>query len=295
VNRVAFSNPAFVAGGGGACASNSSSVVALRGEGEKEPLFLIHGVDGSIGRFQELVRCLEPDQPAYGIQSQALLPDRTALTKVEDMARYYLSEVRAVQPRGPYHFLGYSFGGLVAFEMARQLHCFGDRIGLLGMLDTRRMAPLTVLGGSEQQENRLGRGWSYAAFHLKRVLSTTGLQYAKEKVRARGLRTAYTLLDSVHLPIPRFLQSAADINWFAAVHYAPQFFPGRVTVFQAMESPDDARHSYDRWARLAGEGVEVREISGHHEDVLVEPHVRLLAGEVSHCLARHVTRQPGTN
>jgi thioesterase domain-containing protein len=286
VNRVAFSNSAFVARGGSACASNSSSIVALRREGGREPLFLIHGVDGSTARFQELVRYLEPDQPAYGIQSQAMLLDRTALTRVEDMARYYLPEVRAVQPHGPYHFLGYSFGGLIAFEMARQLHSLGDRIGLLGMLDTRRMAPLTILGGSELQENRLGPGWSYATYHLKRVLSPKGLRYAREKVRARWLRTAYTLLDSIRRPIPRFLQSAPDINWFAAVRYAPQFFPGRVTVFQAMESPDDARRSCDRWAQVAGEGVEIREISGHHEDVLVEPYVRLLAGEVTDCLAK---------
>lgn len=286
MNRVALPKQTFFDGAGGVCARNPSPIVPIRREGGKQPLFLIHGVDGSVARFQDLVRYLEPDRPAYGIQSQALLLEQTALTRVEDMARYYLQEVRVVQAHGPYHFLGYSFGGLIAFEMARQLHSLGDRIGLLGMLDTRRMAPLTVLGASEPQQSQLARGWSYASSHLKRVLSSNGLGYAREKVRARGLRTAYTLLDAMGWPIPQFLQNAADINWFAAVRYAPQPFPGRVTIFQAMESPDDARHSYDRWAQLAGEGIEIREISGRHADILAEPHVRLLAGEVTGCLAK---------
>ena len=286
MNRVALPNQTLFNGAGDACARKPSSIVPIRREGGKEPLFLIHGVDGSVDRFQDFVGYLEPDQPAYAIQSQALLPEQTALMRVEDMARYYLSEVRAVQPHGPYHFLGYSFGGLIAFEMARQIHSLGDRIGLLGMLDTRRMAPLTILGGPESQKNRLARGWLYVSSHVKQVLSPAGLRYARAKVRARWLRTAYTLLDSIGRPVPHFLQSASDINWFAAVRYAPQFFPGRVTVFRALESPDDSRRNDDPWARLAGEGVEIREISGGHEDILDEPYVRLLAREVTDCLAR---------
>jgi thioesterase domain-containing protein len=176
--------------------------------------------------------------------------------------------------------------------MARQLISLGDQIGLLGMLDTRRMAPLTILGGSEPQKNRFGRGWSYVRSHVKRVLSPTGPRYAREKLRARWLRTVYTLLDSVGWPIPHFLHNAYDINWFAAVRYEPQFFPGRVTLFQAMESPDESRRSYKHWVQLASEGVEVREISGGHEEVLVEPHVRLLAREVTDCLSKNAARQP---
>src|SRR5579864_435664 len=281
MNRVALPT-----GGGSASARNLSSIIPIRPEGGKEPLFLIHGVDGTIARFQALVNYLEPDRPAYGIRSQALLSEQTALTRVEELARYYLAEVRAVQPEGPYHFLGYSFGGLIAFEMARQLHSVGGRTGLLGMLDTRRMARLPILRAPEQPGNRLELGWSYAAFHVKRVLSPNGLIYAREKIRARWLRTAYTLLRAMGRPIPHYLKSAPDINWFAAVHYAPQFFPGKITVFQAMESPDDARRGYDRWVRLAGEGVEIRQISGRHEDVLAEPNVKSLAREVSGCLAK---------
>jgi thioesterase domain-containing protein len=272
-----------------------AQAIPVRREGGKEPLFLIHGVDGKVARFQALVSYLDPDQPAYGIQSQALLPKQTALTRVEDMARYYVQEVRAVQPHGPYYLLGYSFGGLIGFEMARQLHSFGDRIGLMGMLDTRRMAAMPIVGGPQDAGKRLEPGRPPLSSHVKRVLSRNGLKYARDKVQARGLRTAYTLLDAIGRPIPNFLRRADDINWFAAVRYEPQFFPGKVTVFQSMESPDIARSSYDRWAQLAGEGVEIREVSGRHEDVLAEPYVQLLARQVTGCLAQTAARQPRSN
>jgi thioesterase domain-containing protein len=290
VNRVAHPN-----GGGAASARSPSSIVPIRRDGAKEPLFLIHGVDGTVARFESLVSYLEPDQPAYGIQSQALLPEQTALTRVEEMARYYLAEVRAVQPQGPYHFLGYSFGGLIAFEIARQLSSSGDRTGLVGMLDTRKMAPLPIIAAPEQPGNRLDWGRSFATRHVKRVLGPNGLKYASGKVRARWLRTAYTLLDAIGRPIPHVLKSASDINWFAAVRYTPQFFPGKVTLFQAMESPADARRGHDRWAHVAGEGVEIREISGRHEDILAEPHVQVLARKVSDCLAETAARQQRSN
>ena len=284
LNRTATSNRAALDGVISPC--YSSSIVALKQEGTKQPLFLIHGVDGSIDRFHLFARHLAPDQPAYAIQSQALVEDQVALTRVEDLARYYLTEVRTVQPHGFYHLLGYSFGGLLAFEMARQLRSSGDGVGLLAIIDPRRMAPLRILGGSNPAGSRLERGWSYIRSHIKQVLSAEGLKYATEKVRARSLRIAYTLLDFIDRPIPRFLRSPYDINWFAAVHYTPQTFPVRITVFQAKESPDIASHSDDRWSRLAGDGAEIHEISGGHEDVLDEPYVRLLAREVTACLAK---------
>jgi len=261
-----------------------SSVVAIRPEGGKDPLFLIHGVDGSVARFQTLVRYLEPDQPVYGIQSQALLGDRIALTRVEDLAAYYLKDVQAVKPHGPYHFVGFSYGGLVAFEMARQLHSLGEPVGMLGMLDNRRMA-LSVRRSLRPREDEAGHRRTPIRSHVPRFLRPTGLGYMREKLRARGLRTIYTMLNTIGRPIPRFLQKADEINWFAAVRYSPQWFPGRITLFQATETLRDQCGSLDEWSAVAGDGAEIREISGSHEDVLKEPYVQLPAKEITACLA----------
>lgn len=256
-----------------------SSVVPLHPEGRKEPLFLVHGVDGRVSNFEQLAAHLEPDQPVYGIQSQALLGDRMALTRVEELAAYYLKDVHAACPQGPYHLLGFSYGALVAFEMARQLDATGEPVGMLGMLDNREMSPLRLRGNSHGEDGRKRR---WITSHLARLLSSQGFSYAKEKVQGRGLRIIYTVLDRFGRPIPQPLRRAYDINWFAAVRYVPQRFGCRVTLFQ----PAGARgQALDQWKAMAGNGLDIREIPGTHENLLAEPHVRLLARQITESLA----------
>ena len=196
------------------------------------------------------------------------------------MASHYLNEIRRVQSDASYHFLGFSFGGLVAFEMARQLHARGHAFGLVGMLDTRSMVIRTATIETKADHER-----KLLTSHLTQLMSSKGGVYAVRKLRARLLRITYTLLDRVRQPIPRFLQSPEDINWFAGVNYTPRPFPGKLTLFETVETAFDIRSSRDVWRQLAG-GVEVREVPGGHEEILKEPHVRLLAREVTDWLAK---------
>jgi thioesterase domain-containing protein len=243
------------------------SVIPIRHTGKPAPLFLIHGVDGKVGQFHKLAMHLDPRLSVYGIQAQALLGDRIALTRVEDLAAYYLKEVRALQPHGPYHFLGYSFGGLIAFEMARQMHSWGEPLGLVGLIDNREMRPRPLPITNQ----------------LAALRGPNKLRYIKSKLRARSLRNIYSLLDAISGRIPAFLQSASDINWFAARHYVPGFYPGRVTLFQIMQT-------VDHWIHLAGAGIDLRRIPGRHENLFDEPHVQCLAKEISACLSGFYSR-----
>lgn len=113
-----------------------SPIVAIHSSGSRPPLFLIHGVGGNVVGFEDLASRFSREQPVYGIQSQAL--DRTgpALMRVEEIASYYIREMRSHRPKGPYSLLGYSFGGIVAFEMAQQLRALGEQVGLVGLVDT---------------------------------------------------------------------------------------------------------------------------------------------------------------
>lgn len=273
-------------GGLGAKPTGVPAIVLIRAGGDKPPLFLIHGVDGTLERFQYLVRQLEPDQPIYGITSQALLGERVALTQVEQLASYYIQAIQTLRPHGPYHFLGFSFGGLLAFEMAQQLHARADLVGMLGMLDTLKMGPGTNAQPPALAQSSGSRRSSPVAHHLRRVVSPQGLSYAKDKLVAKSLRVIYTFLSARGRPIPRFLRRADDINWFAGVNYAPQSYPGGVTLFQTSASANDPRASNDIWARLAGRGVEVKLIPGRHDDVLNEPHAASLALAITECLAK---------
>jgi len=168
-----------------------------------------------------------------------------------------LKAIQIVQPQGPYHLVGYSFGGYIAYEIGRQLRARGERVGLVGLIDT---LPMAAAKGAASQ----------------------GTRHTKAKLRARWLGI-YALLDAMHRPIPSFLKQAYDINCFAAMRYAPQPYPGKVTLFPAYESGNGPLN--DQWQRLAGEGVEVRAVPGNHDNLLSEPQVQFLGREITDCLS----------
>ena len=113
-----------------------SSLVPIQPLGSKRPLFFVHGAGGTVIIYRDLVRHLGTDQPVYGLQAQGLDGKQSCLTSVEDMASHYLEAIRTIQPEGPYLLGGLSFGGTVAFEMARQLQAKGEEVALLALLDT---------------------------------------------------------------------------------------------------------------------------------------------------------------
>ena len=106
-------------------------LVSIQPDGTRRPLFCMHSAMGSVGYYAKLARDLNPDQPFYGVQSLGLEAEQEPLTRVEEMASYYLEAIRLIQRRGPYRLGGHSSGGLIAFEMARQLHQQGEDVELL--------------------------------------------------------------------------------------------------------------------------------------------------------------------
>lgn len=112
------------------------ALVPLQASGTRPPLFCVHPAGGSAFRYVPLGRCLGADQPVYGLQASGLEPDEPLAGSVEAMAACYVEAVRELRPRGPYRLLGWSFGGLVAYEMAHQLSGAGERVDLLALLDT---------------------------------------------------------------------------------------------------------------------------------------------------------------
>ena len=110
--------------------------------GSQRPVFAVPGVGGNVLCYHDLARLLAPDQPFYGLQSRGLDGSEKALTRIEDIAASFLAEIRDVQPAGPYTLVGTCMGGVVAYEMAQQLHLAGEKVDLLVLLETwRPMAP----------------------------------------------------------------------------------------------------------------------------------------------------------
>ncbi|MET9609740.1 amino acid adenylation domain-containing protein [Streptomyces sp. NPDC006512] len=110
-------------------------LMPLRERGTAAPLFCFHPASGFSWQYTGLLRHLDADRPVYGLQSPGLSGPRPEVADVADLAELYLAEIRTVQPQGPYHFLGYSFGGTVAQTLAALLQERGEEVAFLGLLD----------------------------------------------------------------------------------------------------------------------------------------------------------------
>jgi hypothetical protein len=128
--RPATSPPASVARTG------FNQAVALRGIVSRTPLFCVGGLGGTVAYLLSLANALGPARPFIAFQAPGIDGAEEPLGSVEEMARRYIEEMRAIQPAGPYLLAGHSFGGLVAYEMAQRLTERGEQVEHLILIDT---------------------------------------------------------------------------------------------------------------------------------------------------------------
>ena len=120
---------------GEVAATPASLLVPLRPGGRRTPLFCVPGVGSHVFTFRELAERLPGDRPILGLEVRGMDGRGSPHTRIEPMAAEYVAEIRRQHPKGPYHLAGYSLGGLVVFEMARQLAALGNPMGIVAILD----------------------------------------------------------------------------------------------------------------------------------------------------------------
>ncbi|MFE9785121.1 amino acid adenylation domain-containing protein [Nocardia salmonicida] len=111
-------------------------LLPIRPGGERPALFCVHSSSGMSWSYLGLAEQLRPGRPIYGLQAPDLSGREPSARSIEEFAQRYVREIRAVQPRGPYHLLGWSFGGLIAQAMAVELSAAGEQVGVVALLDT---------------------------------------------------------------------------------------------------------------------------------------------------------------
>lgn len=124
-------------------------LLPLRSQGNLPPLFCAHPAGGLSWNYAGLMRELEAQRPIYGLQAPGVAHDVPYAATIEAMAEDYVNAIQQIQPQGPYHLLGWSFGGVVAYAMACRLQQMGERVALLGIMDSypstdeRQSSPMT--------------------------------------------------------------------------------------------------------------------------------------------------------
>ncbi len=275
---------------GGEARGGSSTRVPIRTEGDARPLFFVHAAGGNVLGYAELARHLGPGQPFHAFRSRGLEAGEVPHGTVEEMAAEYLAELRAVQPEGPYRLGGWSMGGVVAFEMARQAEAAGDAVELLVLAD-----PSATGEGEERPLSDADDPALLASFarHLgldpeRIALSAEELlrsgpgerpRLAWEAARAAGALPA-------ELDLPRFerLWTVFRVNVSALRRYRPGACAADVLLVCAEERSTPAAEVAGRWRALTRGRVTAAVSPGDHFGMVREPHVRDLAAHVSAAL-----------
>ncbi|HYO58090.1 non-ribosomal peptide synthetase [Archangium sp.] len=274
----------------GILASTRDNRVTLQPEGTRTPAFWVHPVGGGVLCYAELARHLGPGRPFHALQATGLDGLESPLSRVEDMARRYVEQVRAVQPEGPYLLGGWSLGGTVAYEMARELRRQGQEVALLVLLDSFAPAEppppepedATLLAGVAADLARsAGREISLTPESLAGLSPEERLRVLWTHAREAGLFPPGTGLEEL-----RALLEVARANLRAVARYNPEPYAGRVVLLRARDARRGAEVDPTHgWGRLISSGLAVEEVPGDHHGVLRAPHVGELAERLECWLA----------
>jgi amino acid adenylation domain-containing protein len=254
------------------------------------PLFFVHGLGGNVAELVPIARSMPYPGAVFGIQARGLGRGERPHTTVEAMATEYLTAIKARQPHGPYYLCGYSFGGLVAFEMARRLALSGEEVGLLGLFDTLPNFlgwPLPVwLGFARRRKERFATSISAAPI---RTWPAAAWQAAgRIRARLRGGHSTQTRLDSPSLL--SFLKSApasvlrvAATALIASARYRPGFYPGELKLFIPAERDSTLPSPQDFWRGHARTLSSV-DTAGAHLTMLSMPNAESAAASLTRYL-----------
>jgi acyl transferase domain-containing protein/thioesterase domain-containing protein/acyl carrier protein len=273
------------------------SLVPFQPAGTKPPFFCVHPVAGVVFPYYELSCLLGKEQPFYGLQSVGIEGEEQPLTRVEDMARHYIEAMRVVQPEGPYFLGGWSFGALVAFEIALQLQQAGQRVAMLALLDT----PPTYADKTKNffvlfnffLTSGVREIWPYVYDFFNLGITANQQQLTIDKAQRTRInpRAIFKVVEhSSKLmrqrgPVARRILGIIRFNSQAILTYAPQVYPGRITLFRTSE--EFGKIGQDPtlgWGKLATGGVEIHQIPGHHLNFLRKPYVEIVAEQLKACL-----------
>jgi len=270
-----------------------SPLVAIKPQGDRAPFFCVHPIGGNVLCYLDLARHFAPEQPFYALQALDPEEEEAYPASIEEMAARYLREVRRLQPEGPYRLGGWSMGGLVAFEMARQLESEGQELGLVALIDTLPPAAEPVPPAAEEElvvwfaqdfARLLGHEAGISSEELRLLPGEETLGQVVRLGRAARLLPEDLGLDQLK---PLFETFAANLQ--AGRSYLRRPYSGRVTLLLS-EQTFAARgpELLDGWRQSALGDIETRTLPGDHYSLLRPPHVERLADELESCMAQPV-------
>jgi len=250
-----------------------NTLVPIKTSGTKDPVYLVHGGGLNVLLFASISRFLDQDQPVYGIQALGLNKPVPLLYSIEEIAATYLAEILEINPHGPYSLAGYSMGGKIAFEMAKQLKAMGKEIKLLGIIDTYATNTDTS-SRSVVLTRKFIRQFIKVPFFFKSFLKhpKEAISYQVHMTKTRFGHLFYNQLEqgTEHFsPYEMEIHRSYDIAYSKYILKPSDLRIDLFRVKKRLYFLDDL--VYLGWKKFAKQGISVHEIPGDHRTYLMPP------------------------
>jgi len=249
--------------------TRTSPFVQIKDGNQEPPIVIAHGLSGLV-QFEELAKHIRTDHPIYGIQARGIDDAEEPLDRVEDMAQLYLDALDEQDPGDGYILIGYSFGGLVALEMAQRLVDRGKDIKLLSLLDSYphprflpardrlRLFAKRMKGHAEQMSQLpYSESLAYFAKGFKRRLHLPGAGHESQRSPER------MALSFEEASLRRVNQKC----YLAYSKYLPKFYPGKIRFVTTEIKSFFPTNPVRVWGKLVSK-LEVEIIPGDHLNIV---------------------------
>jgi acyl transferase domain-containing protein/thioesterase domain-containing protein len=259
--------------------------------GDRTPLFVVAGMFGNVLNLSHLAHLLGEERPFYALQARGLYGDLEPHETFEEMARDYIAEIRMVQPQGPYLLGGFSGGGIVAYEMARQLLEAGESVALVVMLDTP--LPLIPKFSLVDRVSLFYQGLRRAGFKFVHQKIRGRIEWERRQYLRRRENQKIEDRDKTQFQSRRI----GDAFMRAVASYSIKPVPVRVALFRPrldiqfklsggrlVDAERNLLYTDNGWTPLVS-SIVVQEVPGNHDSMVLEPNVRVLASTLRRVLA----------
>jgi amino acid adenylation domain-containing protein len=274
------------------------SLVPIKPSGNKPPLYIVHGSGLTVLVFHKLATTMDSDQPVYGLQARGLNGIDEPFDNLEKIASYYISEIFEQNPSGPYNLAGYSFGGIVAFEMAKQLIARGKKVNMLAIFDTFADNSPNIDRWVPNLFKKFKKLFLDIKFNLRLLkkdpIDTIKYRFINRKYKLMRLLSRGGIIKEISGQ-EKYLRYSEKINRKHDIAYAKYDFTpynGSIDLFRVkkrMYYLDDP--IYFGWKPFASKGLNIHEIPGDHVTFLHSPNVQELSKILSSIIEERNTEK----
>lgn len=273
-----------------------NSLIPIKSTGSKPPIYIVHGAGLHVMLFNVLGNFMDKEQPVFALQAKGLNGESEPLDRMEDIAAHYVSEILKHNPCGPYAVAGYSFGGLIAFEMAKQLQAQGKEIALLGLFDTIVQPYITKNMDTRNFTEKFGDRFKKATWDIGNFIKNPrpNYEYRAYNLKKRIERWKYKKNENKQAANPEVdaLGKVDRANGKAYENYKITPYDGTIHLFRAKEKRFYLKDfEFLGWSPYAKKIV-VNEVGGDHIKLFDGKNGEDFAKILQRCLDKRFGKDP---